>query len=242
MDKNIEIFQSPQALAEKFAEELIHGINESAEKKKSVSVVLSGGSTPDLLFSLLGDHYSGSARWEYVHFFWGDERCVPPDDPESNFGAAYERFLGKIDIPVVNIHRIKGEADPGKEAKRYSEDILSCIRLRDGLPVFDVIMLGIGEDGHTVSIFPGNIDLLDSRKICEVTYHPITFQKRITLTFRVINNSESVVFLVTGKTKANVAENIIKKRPSSRNFPASLINPVYGELRWFVDKDAGSLL
>jgi 6-phosphogluconolactonase len=242
LDKHIEIFQSPQALAVKFAEELIRRINESAEKKKSVSVALSGGSTPDLLFSLLGDHFSGSANWEYVHFFWGDERCVPPDDPESNFGAAYKRFLGKIDIPAANIHRIKGEADPEKEAKRYSEEILSCTMERDGFPVFDLIMLGIGEDGHTASIFPGNMDLLYSAKICEVTCHPVTFQKRITVTCRVINNSESVVFLVTGKKKANIAENIIKKRPSSRNLPASFINPVYGELRWLVDKEAASLL
>ena len=137
-------------------------------------------------------------------------------------------LLEKIDIPSSNIHRIKGEDDPEKEALRYSEEISACTAKRDGLPLFDLIMLGLGEDGHTASIFPGHKELFNSDKICEVAVHPVTLQKRITLTGRVINNAESVTFLVTGKKKAEIVEKIIKKSSSAINFPASYIVPVYG--------------
>lgn len=242
LDKSVKIFSTPYELAEKFAEELVKMITESAKKKKPVSVALSGGTTPELFFSLLGDHFSNLAPWEYVNFFWVDERCVPPDDPESNYGMTRRKLLEKIDIPFSNIHRIKGEEDPEKEASRYSEEISVNTVKRDGLPVFDLIILGLGEDGHTASIFPGHNELFSSGKICEVTVHPVTLQKRITITGRVINNADSVIFLVTGKKKAVIVDKIIKKSQSALNFPASGIFPVHGALHWFIDEDAGRLL
>jgi 6-phosphogluconolactonase len=242
LDKSIKIFLSPYELAEKFAEELVKTITESAKKRKIFSIALSGGSTPQLLFSVLGDHFSKSAPWEYVQFFWGDERCVPPDSRESNYGMAMRKFLEKIKIPASNIHRIIGESDPEKEAYRYSEEISEYTVKRDGMPIFDLIILGLGEDGHTASIFPGNKELLDSSKICEVAVHPSTLQKRITLTGRVINNADFVNFLVTGAKKADIVEKIINKNPVAINFPAYFIVPVYGELRWLIDKEAGRLL
>lgn len=238
----MNIFSSPSILAEKFAKDLINSVNESADKKKPLSVALSGGSTPELLFSLLGDHYSKSAPWEYVHFFWGDERCVPPDHPESNYGLAKTKLFDKIDIPSSNIHRIKGEGDPEKEASRYSQEIFSYTCERDGLPVFDMIILGVGEDGHTASIFPGNLELFKSNKICEVTVHPVSQQKRITLTGRVINNSDSVTFLVTGNKKAKIVERILKSFPVAKNYPASFIIPLHGKLLWYIDIEAAILL
>jgi len=242
LDKSIKIFLTSYELAEKFAEELVKIITESAKKKKIFSVALSGGSTPELLFSALGDHFSKSAPWEYVHFFWGDERCVPPDNLESNYGMTRRILLDKIDIPSLNIHRIKGEEEPETEAIRYSEEISDFTGKRDGLPLFDLIILGLGEDGHTASIFPGHIELFNSDKICEVAVHPVTLKKRITLTGRVINNADSVTFLVTGKKKAVIVDKIIKKSPLAVDFPASYIVPEYGVLRWFIDKEAGSLL
>lgn len=242
MNKSIKIFSSPYDLAEKFAEELIAMINKSAEMKKPLSVSLSGGSTPELLFSLLGGRFSKSASWEYVHFFWGDERCVPADNPESNYGMTRKKFLEKIEIPSSNIHRIRGEENAEKEAVRYSGEIKSSTRQRDGLPVFDMIILGLGVDGHMASIFPGDMKLLDSDKICEVTIDPVTLQKRITITGRIINNSDCITFLVTGKKKAEIVEKIINKNPSTPNFPASYIVPPLGKLRWFIDKEAGRLL
>jgi len=242
LDKIVKIFPTPYALAEKFAEELVIRMAESAKRKIPFSVVLSGGSTPELLYSVVGDHFSNSVSWEFVHFFWGDERCVPPDSYESNYGMSRRALLDKIKIPLSNIHRIRGEDDPEKEAYRYSEDISCNTRKRDGLPVFDLIILGLGEDGHIASIFPANKMLLNSDKICEVAVHPATLQKRISLSGRVINNADSVCFLVTGKKKAEIVESIINKNASAYNFPASSIVPVYGELVWFIDKEAARLV
>ena len=242
MDKIIKIFPSPYELAERFAEEMVGMIKESANKKKIFTVALSGGSTPELLFTILSENFARSVSWKNVHIFWGDERCVPSDNAESNFGMAWRKFLSKIEIPSLNIHRIHGEDDPEKEASRYSEEISLHTGKRDGMPLFDLVLLGLGEDGHTASIFPGHPELFYSDKICEVTIHPVTKQKRISLTGKVINNAEAVTFLVTGKKKEKIVKNIFKKDPSASNYPASYIVPVYGRLDWFIDKEAGKLL
>ena len=242
MDRSVKIFQTPYDLAEKFAEEMVCMINESVKEEKTFTVALSGGSTPELLFSLLGDNYAKSVSWKNVHLFWGDERCVPPDNAESNFGLTKRKLIDKIEIPAINVHRIKGEEDPEYEAERYSNEILTFTQSRNGLPFFDLFILGLGDDGHTASIFPGNTEILNSEKICEVATHPVTYQQRITITGRVINNSSRVVFLVTGKKKAEIVENIINNRAEALNFPASFIVPTYGMLNWIVDKEAASLL
>ena len=242
MNKSVKIFPTPYELAEKFAEELVSKINLAAKRNMMFTVALSGGSTPELLFSILGDHYSSSAHWNYVHFFWGDERCVPPSDLESNYGMTKRRFLEKINIPESNIHRIRGENDPAQEAIRYSEEVSEFTSVKDGLPLFDMVILGLGVDGHTASIFPGHIDLFRTDKICEVAVHPVTGQKRISLTGRTINNADSVIFLVTGKNKAGIVDKIINSRAESVDFPATYVDPVYGDLHWFIDTDAGSHL
>lgn len=225
-----------------FAELMAHLITESANNSKPFTIALSGGSTPELLLTLLSEKYAESVSWQYVHIFWGDERCVRPDNNESNYGMTWRTFLDKIEIPSSNIHRIKGEDDPEKEASRYSEEISLYTRKRDGMPLFDLMLLGLGEDGHTASIFPGHLELFNSDKICEVAFHPVTLQKRITLTGRVINNADSITFLVTGKNKEKVVEKIFKKSPSARNYPASYIVPVYGRLSWLLDQEAARLL
>jgi len=242
MKESVRIFRTPYELAEKFAVEMVSIIKEASGKNKHVSIALSGGSTPELLFSILGDHFSNSAPWENVHFFWGDERCVPPVSPDSNFGMAFRSLFRKIRIPECNIHRIYGEQDPAGEALRYSEMISRQTDERDGFPVFDMILLGLGEDGHTASIFPGRSDLFHSDRICEVSVHPVSNQKRITITGTVINNAENIRFLVTGHSKAEVLKKIIKKEESCISFPASMVVPVYGRLEWLLDSDAGSLL
>lgn len=238
----IKIFPTPFELAEKFAEEMVSLINGSAPKNKPFTVALSGGTTPELLFSVLGDHFSKSVQWKFVHLFWGDERCVPPENIESNYGMTKRKLIDKIGIPSSNIHRIIGENDPVSEAVRYSEEISANTEERDGLPMFDLVILGLGDDGHTASIFPHNSELLNSCSICEVAVHPVTHQRRITITGKILNNAKDIAFLVTGKRKAEIVEKIVNKKPSSQNFPASHIVPDYGNLTWFIDKDAGSLL
>jgi 6-phosphogluconolactonase len=225
-----------------FAEKMASMIARSSKNAEPFTIVLSGGTTPELLFKVLSENFAESVPWKFVHFFWGDERCVPPDNDESNYGMAQRKFLSRIEIPSGNIHRIRGEDDPENEAARYSIEILSSVRNRDRLPLFDLVILGLGEDGHTASIFPGHSELFDSDKICEVALHPVTGQKRITLTGRVINNADNVTFLVTGKTKAEIVENMFKKDSSVINFPASFIVPVYGKLNWYIDHDAGILI
>jgi 6-phosphogluconolactonase len=242
LKKNIKIFPTPYELAKNFAEEMVNIIIESTKNKKTFTIALSGGSTPETLFTILSENFAASVPWQFIHVFWGDERCVPPDNKESNFGMANKRLLSKIKIPSENIHRVRGEDDPEKEAIRYSEEISAFTAKRDDLPLFDLIILGLGEDGHTASIFPGHTVLFDSWKICEVAFHPVTKQKRITLTGRVINNAENVSFLITGEKKAEVIGKLFKKTSTVHDYPASHVNPVHGRLNWFLDKDAGRFL
>lgn len=241
MDTVIKISQGLTELAWDLAREMADLINNAGRRGKTISIALSGGSTPKLLFSILGDNFSDSVMWKYVHFFWVDERCVSPEDPESNFGMAKNVLLSKISIPSSNIHRIRGEKNPEKEALRYSKQISRLTREREGLPVFDLVILGLGEDGHVASIFPDQNHLLTSEKICEVAIHPVSKQKRITLTGKVINNADNIVFLVTGTYKAEMVAEIIE-RPGIAEYPAVFIEPVHGVLKWYLDIDAASML
>lgn len=242
MKEIVRIFPTPLDVAVECATEMTDMISNSVKNFKPFTVAFSGGSTPELLFELLGEKFAESVPWKYVHIFWVDERCVPPENSESNFGLTKRKLLDRIEIPALNIHRITGENDPEKEALRYSKEVSVHTRKRDRLPLFDLILLGLGEDGHTASIFPGHPELLDTEKICEVAFHPVTLQNRITLTGRVLNNAEFVIFLVTGKSKAEIVDKMVKKNPLSLNYPASHIVPVYGRLSWFLDQEAGKLI
>lgn len=242
MSTSVKIFKSPLDLAEQFAAEIAELIHRDSKNNSAVTIALSGGSTPELLYSILADQYAASVNWNLVHLFWSDERCVPPSHADSNFGMTKRILLDRIKIPAVNIHRIFGENEPVTEAARYSQEIEKCTRSGAGYPEFDLIILGIGEDGHTASIFPDSIDLIKSEKVCEVACHPVSFQKRITLTGKVINNADRVAFLVTGNKKSDIVKKILKKTTERQNFPASLIVPVHGELNWLLDEESSGLL
>jgi 6-phosphogluconolactonase len=242
LERSVKIFQNPGELAEKLAEDLVLMINESAKKNMTYTIALSGGSTPELLFSILGEKYAKSAPWNFVHFFWGDERCVAPDNAESNYGMTKRNLFDKIVINSSNIHRIEGENEPAAEAFRYSSEILKFTKEKNGLPQFDLVMLGLGDDGHTASIFPGSANLLISEKICEEALNPHNRQKRITVTGRVINNADNVIFMVTGRKKAAIIESIFKSKPEANDYPAAYILPTFGSLAWYIDSEAASLL
>jgi len=241
--KDMEIKISPTAedLATSLAAEIAGMAERSAMKRKPFTIALSGGSTPGLLYNTIGKNYPLNAFWRYVHLFWGDERCVPPFDVDSNYGTAKGTLLDKIDIPPENIHRVHGEADPVSEAGRYSEIIRSNTRSLYKLPVFDLIILGLGGDGHTASIFPGDDYLVRSDKVCDIAKFPSTGQVRITITVPVINNADNIIFLVTGLNKSKVVADIIDK-PGNLDYPAAFIEPSHGSLRWFLDTDAASML
>jgi 6-phosphogluconolactonase len=167
---------------------------------------------------------------------------VKPYDPESNFGTAQKLLFSKIDLPEENIHRIKGESDPLQEAENYSQKIIEALKIVNGWPAFDLILLGMGDDGHTASIFPNQTDLLISDRLCEMAYHPVTNQVRITLTVSVINNAALICFVVTGAGKAERLSEIFSKDENSKQLPAAQIKPVNGELLWYLDKEAAGFL
>ena len=232
----IRIFKNTKELSFEFCDELM----KISSQKEKCFIALSGGSTPKIIFQTLSEHFKDKIHWNKIHLFWSDERCVPPDDSESNYGMAKQYLLNFISIPEENIHRIKGENEPEQEAVRYSKEIKNIVNSKNGLPSFDLVMLGIGEDGHTASIFPDQMHLLNSNKICDVAVHPLSGQKRITLTGKVINNSDKVIFLLTGRSKADILKKIIED--NKKIYPAEFINPVNGELIFFVDDEAAELL
>jgi 6-phosphogluconolactonase len=236
--KNIKVFSNPPETARQFA---VYFINLAREKKK-LNIALSGGSTPKLFFDYLSEHYPQSAIWKSMNLFWGDERCVPPDHEQSNYRMTKEHLLDNIRIPEQNIHRISGELDPENEAQRYSGLLSKTLKIKNGLPSFDLVILGLGDDGHTASIFPDQMELLHSKEVCGVARHPASGQKRITLTGNTLNNSDEVVFLVTGMNKKEKVFEILRKKGQWKNYPASHISPESGKLIWFLDDASAALL
>ncbi len=224
--------KTPEDLADSFALQLISWTKEA---EGDFHLALSGGRTPSLLFSLLAEKYSQEAPWQKINFWWGDERMVAPYDPESNFGVVNKLLFSKIRLSQSQIHRIKGEADPTEEAKRYGLEIKSLVPISNNWPVFDLSMLGLGDDGHTASIFPNQMQLMHSDDITGIAFHPTTGQRRITLTGKVLNNAKRVAFLISGESKAHIFNEIIHNSENSSVYPASHIHPK-GELHWFGDE------
>ena len=236
MNPKLHVSKDPGAVAQDFAEKLMALMR----PKVKLHVALSGGSTPQLLFDKLASDFKDSIDWQYIHFYWGDERCVPPGHAESNYGMTKKHLFDHINIPADNIHRIHGEKDPVQEAMRYGQEINANVPSNFGLPCFDLIMLGLGTDGHTASIFPHEMQLLEQKETCAVATHPESGQKRVSLTGPVINNAAYVAFLVTGSSKQEKVKEIFRKTGSWKSYPASYIAPTHGELHWFMDVAAAS--
>jgi len=237
MTAEIKKFANPTAVVAAFAADFATWIAGQGQDK--ITVALSGGSTPKALFELWASEYADKIDWSRVHFFWGDERCVPPDDSESNYGVAKTLFFDKVGISADNVHRVFGEADPDQERSRYENEIYGHVEIDDNaVPQFDMVMLGMGDDGHTASIFPHQSKFLKSAQVCEVAIHPLTAQKRITLTGTVLNRAKKVAFLITGESKASVLAQVINKTGEYDSFPASHIEPE--DLCFYVDDAAAT--
>lgn len=236
MVPNLHFYPSPEALSKMLAEDLISLFGKSTSS--AFHIAISGGNTPNLLFTALAEKYARSPIWKSIHFWWVDERMVPPDDAESNYGTAHKLLFSKTDIPKENIHRIKGENNPDTEAFSYSNQIIDTLPFSNGWPVFDLILLGMGEDGHTASIFPNQLQLFESDKICEVALHPQSGQQRITLTGPTINNALKIWFVITGSSKADKLKTVLGHHPDAKSLPAAHINPLNGILDWYVDEAA----
>ncbi len=210
--------------------------------RSAVHIALSGGSTPKIVFDELASNFQDEIDWSGVHLYWGDERCVEPTEAESNYKMTVEHLISKIAIPEENIHRIKGENEPEYEARRYAELLEEHLPKAENMPQFDLVMLGMGDDGHTASIFPHEIALWYSEKYCEVAVHPDSGQRRVSLTGQIINNADTVAFLVTGGGKAAKFTEIKNQTGNYESYPASLVAPSSGRLYWFLDEAAAGII
>lgn len=207
------------------------------------TVALSGGSTPKSLYGLLTvPAYHDRIPWDQTHLFWGDERCVPHDSPESNYHMVKESLLAKIDIPTANVHPTAGQdRDPQAAASEYESTLRQEFQLSGGLlPCFDLILLGLGPDGHTASLFPGTAALNESTRLVVANYVEKFKSYRITFTLPVLNSASHVVFMVAGEDKAEILPQVLKPEPVL--YPAQLIRPSQGSLEWYVDQAAAGNL
>ena len=239
MFRNRAVFADKEELAEAFAAYLIQRIR---SKRDGFHLCLSGGSTPGLTFEILAANYKQAVAWNEVHWYWGDERCVAPEDKESNYGMTQEKLLSKIGVDPEKVHRIQGEDDPAGEALRYGALLDDTLPKKSFLPSFDLLMLGLGDDGHTASIFPHEIDLWEADDYCVVAEHPKSGQKRISLNGALINNAKEVCFLVAGEQKSEVIADLYFRKVGYDEYPSHLVRPTNGQLQWFLDRDAADYL
>ncbi len=227
-------------LARKVAEQFVECAQAASARTGRFAVALSGGSTPKALYSLLASaDYCARLNWTRIHLFWGDERCVPPDHPESNFRMVHETLLGKISMPPENIHRIAAENEPAAAAAAYESELKNFFGVANGTwPAFDLILLGLGEDGHTASLFPRTTVLDEVEHFVAAIYVAKLQSYRLTLTLPVINAAAQVTFLVSGTSKAKILREILGSSGASFDYPVAKVRPSAGQLTWMFDADA----
>jgi 6-phosphogluconolactonase len=247
----LRILDAAEHVYREAAEEFVRLASQAVEKEGArgvFTVALSGGSTPKGLYHLLAsgaEPFRERIPWAGVHFFWGDERHVPPDDPSSNFGMARDELLSKVPVPPGNVHRIEAEnPDAGKAAEKYDRLLRDWFGLSEGqLPRFDLLLLGLGRNAHTASLFPGvTLDEKEKEKLAAAVWIEELHACRITLTPPVLNNASDVIFLVTGDDKSEPLRRVLQGRYKPDRYPAQLIRPANGRLLWLVDRAAGKRL
>jgi 6-phosphogluconolactonase len=236
----VKIFDNSDELARAAAEYFVVRCGEAILQRGLFTVALSGGSTPKVLFELLADPnepFRDQLSWSRVHFFWSDERHVPPDHPESNYRMANEALLSRVPVIKSNVHRVPSENPNAAEAAAEYEQIL-IKTTSQSLPQLDLILLGLGSDGHTASIFPGSEVLHETKRLVAAPWVEKLQTYRITMTLPLLNNAASVVFLVSGSEKAKIVKEVLG---GPEMYPAQAIKPAHGELLWLLDNDAAAL-
>jgi len=242
MKSEVLYFQDLEEASQALAQSLGTEIRDTVKKKGCFALALSGGKTPQILYDILATSYAEAVPWKSVHLFWGDERFVPQNHPESNYKMAYHTLISKISIPADNVHPIPTEDLPPEEAAlAYERTLKSFFKTSIGVKstqTFDAILLGVGEDGHTASLFPGNPALQERARwiVPVVAPHSFAIENRITLTFSAINNSRSAIFLVSGEEKRGVVQSIIQNSACSRNYPAAFIYPQEKRIWYIAEK------
>ncbi len=234
MTPEIVVLPNPAALAHEAADRLAAIARSAITAQGRFTVALSGGSTPKPLYEQL---VTQPIEWEHIQVFWGDERCVPPDHPESNYGLAQRALLSHVDIPAQNVHRLQGETDPVQAAQQYEGEMRAIF---GGLPRFDLILLGMGSDGHTASLFPGTAALHEQRRWVMAQYVEKLQTMRLTLTPLVINHAANVIFLIAGSDKRAALQSVWHGAHDPDHFPAQIVAPIAGRVIWLVDQAAQS--
>ncbi|MGQ0793530.1 MAG: 6-phosphogluconolactonase [Deltaproteobacteria bacterium] len=244
-NSEIRVYADSDEIIRRAAAEFIALSNEAVRARGRFAVALSGGSTPRSLYALLaGDALRDRAPWQDIHFFWGDERHVPPNHADSNFRMANEAMLAKISIPEENIHRIKAEnPDAARVADEYEIELIRFFNLSEGQALrFDLVLLGMGPDGHTASLFPGTDAIFENTRLVASPWVEKFGAYRITLTPRVINAASHVVFLAGGAEKAQVLKSVLEGEYRPEVFPSQVVRPTSGRLVWMVDRAAAQML
>ncbi|MDR4506498.1 MAG: 6-phosphogluconolactonase [Candidatus Scalindua sp.] len=242
MNRNIRIFPDKRELVIATAEMIVDCIGEAIRKRGGCTIALAGGSTPRDVYALLAtEPYRNRVCWTDVSLFWGDERTVPPDDPESNYRMVRQALIDIVDIPEKNVHRIRGEAEPRQAANEYEK--LLYRHFNEELPRFDFVLLGLGDDGHTASLFPGTEVIEEYGRLVAAVFVPKLSTWRVTLTLPVLNAAREIMFLVSGDAKSEMVKRIMgnHKKPDKK-LPATLVIPQYGSISWMLDTEAASLL
>ncbi|RHV93658.1 6-phosphogluconolactonase [Culturomica massiliensis] len=236
----IHISDTPQEAARVVTHQLLKQMD--TVRKDSFSLAISGGYSAELLFRLWAEMYYKSLPWYRIHLYWVDERCVFPTDGDSNYGLAKKLFLDKVKIPHMQIHRIMGEANPQHEAQRYSELVKKNLPDNDGYPQFDMLILGMGTDGHTSSVFPGQNDLLTSPQPYAASINPYNGQRRIALTGQPMLRAGLTSFYVIGSEKAEILAQVLNPNTEAEKYPAGYIARHADHIEFFTDEAAAGKL
>lgn len=244
MAREIQILDSASSVAEAGALHFVRICNSSIKNNGKFSVVLSGGSTPKGMLSLLAtDEYKKQVPWDKCHFFWGDERSVPPTHADSNFKMATDSLLSHVPVIASQIYRMEAEkADITQAAQEYQNKIATFFSVPNSSspPQFDLLYLGMGPDGHTASLFPGTTALSEKSKWVVPNFVPKFNTNRMTFTYPMINQAKNVIFLVAGKDKVASLKEVLEGTPNLETYPSQGINPSHGSLLWLLDVDASS--
>ena len=245
MNKKIQRVADSKELIQVAAQELAQTAQETIAHNGRMSIALAGGSTPKGLYSFMAtEEFRSQIAWDKVHFFWGDERHVPPDHQDSNYRMAWETLLSRIPVPAEHIHRIPSELTNADEAaEEYTQALQKHFQLKqDEIPRFDVILLGMGPDGHTASLFPGTAAVRETKQFVAAPRVEKFETYRITLTPPVLNEAANIIFLVAGSDKAETLKFVLEGAYQPDLYPAQIVNPTQGRLLWLVDQNAGSFL
>lgn len=242
---DIHICQDSDSVSRQAAFEFVRLANQAISSSGRFTVALAGGSTPSKLYELLAsDAFRTQVIWSNVELFWGDERCVPPDHPDSNYRMAHEALISKVPVPPDMVHRMPAEREnPASAADEYERTIREEFELTEReFPRFDLILLGMGDDGHTASLFPGTAALHEKRRLVVAHYVEKLKTHRLTLTPPVLNRGRHIFFLVAGEGKAVTLKDVLQGEYQPDRYPSQIIRPESGRLIWLLDRPASRLL